>query len=170
MLTSEEMFETEWEGMDNGDKRIERVALYLHPSPRGIIINGKTLQSVMVDKFEGKEIKDHLLISSLAQKNIKEMTLYGCNTAHQDYAEENVSYYFITSQQKLSRVIGWDGSMRWHRLTGKPILAKNQEYFESWRDEAKKKDKRKPKGRIIYEKGKKSPETGKYDISIVPYK
>lgn len=172
MITSEDMFAEEWAKMDNGDNRIQRVALYLHSSPRGIIINGDTNQSVMVDEFDGQKMTGHLLISELEQKDIYEITLYGCNTAHQDYAYENVAYNLINSQKNVSRVIGWDGSMRWGFFDGKPQLAGSQDYFESWLKDQN--NKRKPQGRILYEKvwrldDPSFPEYARQEILISPY-
>ncbi len=149
-IESEAMFSDEWGNMSNGDIPIQRVALYLHSSPRGIIIDGSQNQAVMVDEFNGQKMTGHLLISDLEQKNIYEMTLYGCNTAHQDYVYENVAYNFIDSQKQVSRVLGWDGSMRWDIWSGAPILAGKQDYFESWLLDQN--NKRKPQGRMLYEK------------------
>jgi len=172
-ITSEEMFSNEWGNMSNGDDPIKRVALYLHSSPRGIIIDGSQNQAVMVDEFNGQKMTGHLLISELEQKDIYEMTLYGCNTAHQDYAYENVAYNFINSQQNVSRVIGWDGSMRWDFWTGAPILAGKQDYFESWLLDQN--NKRTPQGRMLYEKtwlidGPTFAEYARQMIRISPYK
>lgn len=171
VITSEKEFLEEWNRMDNGDNRIKRVALYLHSSPRGIIINSEMGQQIANQLYVNMTgDSSHKLMSDLAQKDINEITLYGCNTAHQDYA-----YELINEQDNVNRVIGWDGSMRWSFLNGNPILANEQEYFESWRNIVNPDSNRKPIGRIIYQKawifdGTSFPEYARQEIRISPYK
>ena len=172
VITSEDEFLKEWDNMDNGDSPIRRVALYLHSSPRGLIINGAENQAVMLSEFNGQKITGHLAISDLGQKNIYEMTFYGCNTAHQDYKYGNVTHEFIRTQKQLMKAIGWDGSMNWNWFTGKPKLASNQAYFESWLLDQN--NKRKPQGQILYQRlpviNDLTPQFIKEAILISPYK
>jgi len=153
MITTEKQFLEEWAKMSNGDNPILGVALYLHSSPRGIIINADTGQSIVTQMYvDDTGDTSHKMISDLAQKRILEINLYGCNTAHLDYYDRNVAYELMYYQPQVNRVVGWDGSMRWGFFDGKPKLASSQDYFNSWRDAADPGSKRKPQGRIVYER------------------
>lgn len=65
------------------------------------------------------------------RKNINTIILNSCNFAHQDYSTENLAFEFA-KYQNVENVYGWDGSMRWSVLTGKPILNSGTDYFASW--------------------------------------
>jgi len=150
MITSEKQFFEEWAKMSNGDNPILGVSLYFHSNPRAIIINSSTGQAIVTQMYVNDTgDTSHRMISNLAQKNIVEIDLYGCNTAHLDYYDRNVAYELLYYQPQVRRVVGWDGSMRWGPIDGKPKLASKQDYFESWLPDG---TSRKPQGRIVYER------------------
>ncbi|MBR6401519.1 MAG: hypothetical protein IKS17_09940 [Firmicutes bacterium] len=71
--------------------------------------------------------------------HINTIFMYSCNSAHQNYATKNLAFEF-TKYQDVDYVYGWDGSMKWSRITGKPILNSGTEYFKSWCENGNRKE------------------------------
>lgn len=147
-VKSEEQFVEEWNNMDNNGSNIVKVSLYFHSTPDTLIINSNEEEYMTVAEngitYKGS---DGTSILKLNRKTISTICLYACNSAHQSYAN-NLALVFFESQD-VNTVYGWDGSMRWSRFTGTPILANNQSYFESWLS-AFGSSQRKPKGLVKY--------------------
>lgn len=126
MISDATQFKEEWDKMDNGDSEIELVELFFHANPQAIIMNGAPLVTESRN-YQGECVH----IKDLKEKNINTIILNSCNSAHQDYSTENLAFEF-TKYQNVKNVYGWDGSMRWSVLTGKPILNSGTDYFASW--------------------------------------
>ena len=147
-VKSVEQFVEEWNNMDNNGSNIVKVSLYFHSTPDTLIIDSTKKQYMTVaENGVTRKGSKGTSILKLNRKTISTICLYACNSAHQSYAN-NLALVFFESQD-VNTVYGWDGSMRWSRLTGTPILANNQSYFESWL-EIVDSNKRKPKGLVKY--------------------
>ena len=126
MISNAKQFKEEWDNMDNKGSEIELVELFFHANPQAIIMNGEPLVTESRN-YQG----DCVHVKDLKEKNINTIILNSCNSAHQDYSTENLAFEFA-KYQNVKNVYGWDGSMRWSVLTGKPILNSGTDYFASW--------------------------------------
>ncbi len=126
MISNAKQFKEEWDNMDNKGSEIELVELFFHANPQAIIMNGEPLVTESRN-YQG----DCVHVKDLKEKNINTIILNSCNSAHQDYSTENLAFEFA-KYQNVENVYGWDGSMRWSVLTGKPILNSGTDYFASW--------------------------------------
>ena len=134
-IRTEKEFVSNWNALYNNGGKIVKVSLYFHSNPTTLILD-YTKDEYMATSADGKTSKgsDGTSLLSLDVKNISTICLYACNSAHQNYAYNIAATLFYN--QEVNTVYGWDGSMRWSRANGKPILAKHQQYFEDWRNSA----------------------------------
>lgn len=145
-ITTEDQFVTEWNKMQNDSNKIEKVSLYFHSNPLAIIIDYTKSEYLTTDPNGLTSAgSSATYIGSLDTKDIVTLCLYTCNSAHLDYADNNVAITFFNTQNTY-QVFGWDGSMRWSYVDGTPVLASDQKYFKSWLQYGE----RKPKGLIRY--------------------